>query len=347
MIPYFAHEIGHVLDTEDTSIWNRAKAQDIVPVTGYGQTNRWEDLAEFSRCFLQARADEARLKPLEMTHPARTKAFKALLYTKDNEFYAEYKDEYEEVMNQTGDYDKSVQVKLSLDGKYLTDKNGELVLTEKYEEATKNWQTWEALSAKAGSTKFKNKATGRMLTLTNHVLTLGEGTSMGLKSADDGYMMIETATGFALGKDMKVTMDKGAIWKIEEVGTIPFTGDFAIKLQVTGKYLAYNEEDGLHFEDKPFAWSINPVDEGYYIIRDKATGKAFDINGGSKAEGAKALIWQVTGGQNQHFKFVSDEYGAYTLELRHSGLNLTSTEEGFFQSSGDMGYMKWNLIRVN
>ncbi len=346
MIQYFAHEIGHVMDDQGNDIWNRAKAKDIVPVSGYGKTNRYEDLAEFSRMYLLAKSDPARLAPIEATHPARTRAFKALLYTKDNEFYADYKDEYEAVMNEAGDYDKSVQVKLSLNGKYLTDKNGELILTDEVSVATKNWQIWEAYTSKAGSTKFKNKATGKMITLTDSALTLGEGTALGLKSVDDGYMMIETATGFAIGEDMKVTMEEGATWTVEEVGTLAFTGDFAIKLSVTGKYLAYEEETGLVYQDEPFAWSINPVDDGYYIIRDKATGKAFDISGGSKAEGAKALIWDVTGGQNQHFKFVSDGYGSYKLELRHSGLYLTSSEEGFCQSSGDIGFVKWNIVRV-
>lgn len=346
MIQYFAHEIGHVMDDQGNDIWNRAKAQDIIPVSGYGKTNRYEDLAEFSRMYLLAKSDPVRLAPIEATHPARTRAFKALLYTKDNEFYADYKDEYEAVMNETGDYDKSVQVKLSLDGKYLTDRDGELVLADEFGDTTKNWQTWEAYTSKAGSTKFKNKATGRMLTLTDHALTLGEGSALGLKSAEGGYIMIEAATGFAIGKEMKVDMNEGAIWKVEEVGTLAFTGDFTIKLSVTGKYLAYEKETGLVFTDEPYAWSINPVDENYYIIRDKATGMAFDINGNSKAEGAKALIYKVTGGTNQHFKFVSNGYGAYKLELRHSGLYLTSTEDGFFQSSGSLGYVNWNIERI-
>lgn len=343
MIPYFAHEIGHVLDTEDTSIWNRAKAQDIVPVTGYGQTNRWEDLAEFSRLFLQARADEARLKPIEATHPARTKAFKALLYTKDKKFYADYKDEYEEVMQGTGDYNKSVIAKLAVDGKYLTDENGEIIFTDKT--ASSN-QSWEIYSAKAGDSKIINKATGRCLTVDNSALVLKEeGKSLGLKSVEGGYNLIETATGFTIDKDLTAKVDGDLAWQIEEIGKFAFTGDHTIRLQTSGKYLAYDGEK-LTYSDTPVAWSIAPVDKGYYIITDKATGKAFDINGGKKEEGVSAILYQVTGGQNQHFKLVSDGYGAYRLELRHSGLYLTSNDEGFCQSSGGLGYTKWIITKI-
>lgn len=344
MIPYFAHEIGHVLDTEDTSIWNRAKALDMVPVTGYGQTNRWEDLAEFSRIFLQARADETRLKSIEMTHPARTKAFKALLYTKDKNFYADYADEYEEVMAGTGDYDKSVIAKLAVDGKYLADVNGEIIFTDKASDMN---QVWEIYSERRGNSKIINKATGKYLVVNKGVLTLAEeGKYLGLQSAEDGYKMVDATTAFTVDDDLTAQVDGDLVWQVEEVGKLAFTGDYAIRLQVTGKYLAYDGES-LVFSDEPVEWSISPVDKDYYIIRDKATGKAFDINGNSKAEGAKALIWTVTGGTNQHFKLVSDGYGAYKLELRHSGLYLTATEEGFCQSSGALGLTSWNIIKVN
>ena len=343
MIPYFAHEIGHVLDTEDTSIWNRAKAQDIVPVTGYGQTNRWEDLAEFSRAYLQARADEARITALETTHPARTKAFKALLYTKDKEFYADYKDEYEAVMAGTGDYNKSVITKISVDGKYLTDENGEIIFTDKTSSLK---QTWEIYSAKAGSSKIVNKATGRYLTVDKSVLVLNEESkAVGFQSVEGGYKMIETATGFAIDEDLTAKVDGDLKWQIEEVGKFAFTGDYSIRLQVTGKYLTYDGEN-LTYSDEPTAWSIAPVDKDYYIITDKATGKAFDINGGKKEEGVSAILYSVTGGTNQHFKFVNDGHGAYKLELRHSGLYLTDTGEGFCQSSGGMGYTNWNISRI-
>lgn len=344
MIPYFAHEIGHVLDTEDTSIWNRAKALDIVPVTGYGQTNRWEDLAEFSRVYLQARDDEARITALETTHPARTKAFKALLYTKDKEFYADYKDEYDEVMAGTGDYNKSVVAKISVNGKYLTDKNGEIAFVEKSSDKS---QLWEIYSAKAGNSKIVNKITGRYLTVNNAVLTLSEENNkyVGFMSVEGGYKMIDATTAFTIDDDLTAQVDGDLVWNIEEVGTLPFTGDYAISLQVTGKYLTYDGEK-LTYSDQPTAWNIAPVDKNYYIITDKATGKAFDINGGKKEEGVSAILYQVTGGQNQHFKIVGDGFGAYRLELRHSGLYLTSNDEGFCQSSGSLGYTKWNLVKI-
>lgn len=105
MVQMFAHELGHVMDNGriDNNVWLRAIAHDMVPVTGYGNTTRWEDLAEYSRMYLLARGDEDRIAAIEKTYPARTVAYKALLYAVDNEYYADYKDEYEIATAPIGD----------------------------------------------------------------------------------------------------------------------------------------------------------------------------------------------------------------------------------------------------
>lgn len=345
MVQYFAHEIGHVMDTEDTSIWQRAIVQDMIPVTGYGNTNRWEDLAEFSRMYLLARGDEARTAPIEMTYPARAKAYKALLYTKDNEFYAEYKDEYEEVINAVDDYSRSGEVRLSHEGRYLTDESGRLVFMDAA--ASSDLQTWEIYSEKAGSSKLRNKGTGRYITLSGSALALGdEGTAFGLKSTTGGYLLIDTATGFAINRDMSVTTEKGAVWSLEEIGNLPFAGDFTLRLQASGKYLSCSENN-LTLSDTPVTWNFNPVDPEYIIIKDKSTGKTIDISGGSESEGAKAIMYSVTGGKNQHFRLVSNGDGTYKLEIRHSGLYLTYIEDGFCQTSGKFGDYEWTVERAN
>ncbi len=343
MVQMFAHELGHVMDNgrQDNNVWYRAIAQDMVPVTGYGNTNRWEDLAEFSRLYLLARGDEDRIAAIEKTYPARTKAYKGLLYAVDNEFYKDYKDEYEETLYAVGDYDESGYVQITLDGKYLTDSNGTLTLEEK-RDVIADWQTWEVYTLNKGASRVRNKATGRYLTFENNTLTLGSVTDIGFKTVDGGYYMVQASTGFVIDGSFNVSLEDGAVWKVENAGRIPYAGDYKLKLSLTGEYLSFEEGAGLSFGEKEAVWTIVPVDKGYYLIMDKETGKVFDISGNSTAEGAKAILYSVTGGTNQHFSFVNNGDGTYMLKLAHSGLYLEATPEGLCQGDGS----RWILERA-
>ena len=344
MVQMFAHELGHVMDNgrQDNNVWYRAIAQDMVPVTGYGNTNRWEDLAEYSRLYLLARGDDARVTAIENTYPARAKAYKGLLYAVDNEFYADYKDEYEETLNAVGDWDKSMQIKLSLNGKYLTDKNGTLTLCDE-SVAIAAWQTWEVYTRSAGSSVFRNKATGKYVALVNGALTLGDASALGLKQVEDEefYEIVDASTGFVIDESFAVNMEDGAMWKVEAVGNIPNAGEKTLSLRSTGEKLAFVEGEGLSMKEEGNKWELVPVEKDYYLVMDKATGKVFDISGNSTASGASAILYSVTGGSNQHFKLVNNGDGSYKLQLRHSGLFLTWTEDGLCQSDGREGYVNW------
>lgn len=95
-----AHELGHVLDTTlttDYSIWEEAIKADGLPISGYGNNNRTEDLAEYSRLFHMARRSDEVLAAVEAVYPNRAKAYRALLYAGDSEYYAQYKADYEEL----------------------------------------------------------------------------------------------------------------------------------------------------------------------------------------------------------------------------------------------------------
>ncbi len=342
MVQMFAHELGHVMDNgrQDTNVWYRAIAQDMVPVTGYGNTNRWEDLAEFSRLYLLAKGDDARIEAIEKTYPARTKAYKALLYVLDNEFYACYEEEYKSLQSTMGDWDKSAQVMISLDGQYLTDDNGSLVFVDK-KDVIKNWQTWEVYTQNAGESVFRNKATGKYITLEDGKATFGEKREWGIQSSEDGYSIIDSATGFVLDENLCVALENGLKIDIEEVGRIPYTGDKTIELSVNGEKIAFTEGEGLTMGNEDNAWTFVAVDKGYYLIMNKETGKVFDISGNSTENGASAILYSITGGENQHFKIVNNNDGTYKLQLRHSGLYLTRTNDGFCQSDGSMGYTNW------
>ncbi len=96
-----AHELGHVLDsnlTSDSALWDRARETDMAPMSSYGNSNRAEDLAEFSRMYNVLRTDKEALKELEKVYPARFAAYAALLYVSDREYFDYYKPYYEASM---------------------------------------------------------------------------------------------------------------------------------------------------------------------------------------------------------------------------------------------------------
>lgn len=95
-----AHELGHVLDSNlsgDETIWERAIEADAVPMSGYGNSNRTEDLAEYSRLYHSVKNDSSMLKIVEEIYPNRAKAFQALLYASDREYYSQYKNSFFEI----------------------------------------------------------------------------------------------------------------------------------------------------------------------------------------------------------------------------------------------------------
>jgi len=61
---------------------------------------------------------------------------------------------------------------------------------------------------------------------------------------------------------------------------------------------------------------FQPQADHFFIVSE--TGKVLDIQGGSKQQGAKLILWPFHGGLNQQFKF--DEHGFITSV--HSGLVL-------------------------
>ena len=344
MVQMFAHELGHVMDNgrQNNDVWYRAIAQDMVPVTGYGKTNRWEDLAEYSRLYLLARGDDMRVKAIENTYPARAKAYKALLYRVDSEFYAEYKDECEKVENIVDAITYSQIVTVKFGDKYLTDENGTLILADK-NDAKKDWQMWEVYSQDNMWGTFRNKATGRYIVVENGKLTLGENaTKIGFKAGEgnEPVKMLDAITGFCINEKLEIC-DDAAGWDFAFEKEIPYKGNKTLTLQVTGEKLGFVEGEGLMLSDDDNVWEFVPVDKDYYLIRDKKTGKVFDISGGSIENGASAILYSVTGGTNQHFSLVNNGDGTYKLQLRHSGLYLTKAEDGFCQSDGSLGYTNW------
>lgn len=117
-----AHELGHVLDsnlTSESALWDRAREADMVPMSSYGNSNRAEDLAEFSRMFNLLRTDSEALKELEKVYPNRFAAYAALLFVSDPIYYSHYKSYYEATMRFDDDDQPVFYCQISIPGTNL------------------------------------------------------------------------------------------------------------------------------------------------------------------------------------------------------------------------------------
>ncbi|MFI2433087.1 RICIN domain-containing protein [Streptomyces sp. NPDC018693] len=70
----------------------------------------------------------------------------------------------------------------------------------------------------------------------------------------------------------------------------------------------------------------------WYVLVNRASGKALDVSGGSTADGASVQQWARHDGANQRFQFVDSGGGYYRLKAQHSGKLLdvsgASTADG-------------------
>ncbi len=319
---HYAHELGHVMDMQRHDIWYRAIALDMIPVSTYGNNTRWEDLADFCRMFLLYRGDDEKMAALERTYPARFLAMKGLMYEVDPVFFAEYKADFDLVWEMFGDYDKNEIVKLSFDGKYLTDNNATLALSAN---SNSDNQVWEIYTQDVGTSRIVNKATGNYVTVVDGRLALDDkGVNFSFLTEGDGYKMVQTDKGCAVDGDFTVNYMCEDVWKMEKLGDITGVGTFRIKTE-DGKYLSLNEAGAD-------SWVITPVTKGYYTIMDKASGRLIDILDLKKESGIEAILWQNTGADNQRFAMTENADGTVVFTAKHSNLSLTMENGKVFQS---------------
>ncbi|MGC4034053.1 MAG: PA14 domain-containing protein [Tepidisphaeraceae bacterium] len=73
----FAHEIGHVLDshTGANAVWQDVMEADYCSISGYGNRNRSEDFAEFTRLYLSCMNDPEAVESIKQLFPHRYTAF--------------------------------------------------------------------------------------------------------------------------------------------------------------------------------------------------------------------------------------------------------------------------------
>src|SRR5207247_3827669 len=57
----------------------------------------------------------------------------------------------------------------------------------------------------------------------------------------------------------------------------------------------------------------------WYVLLNRNSGKALDVNGASTADGAQLIQWTRSDANNQQFQFVDAGGGYYKLRSRNSG----------------------------
>ncbi|MCX2946716.1 non-reducing end alpha-L-arabinofuranosidase family hydrolase [Lentzea sp. NEAU-D7] len=76
---------------------------------------------------------------------------------------------------------------------------------------------------------------------------------------------------------------------------------------------------GLLTVASPVATAATVDTTAWYVLLNRASGKALDVNGASTADGAGIVQWARTNATNQQFQFVDSGGGYYRLRARHSG----------------------------
>lgn len=374
MVNMFSHELGHVIDSYfivDDDVWSRALSLDIVPVSGYGQTDRWEDFGEFSQLYLLSRGDGELISAIEKVYPNRTKVYRAALYNLDNDYYADYKGEYEAVTKPIGDtsgIDEGMYYRIKPDyiaelpmppAQVLTNSGG-AVSFEDYDGS--DGQLWQIYIVDDELICLYSKADGTSLTIpaeygARAVSDDNIPTFIGPKRFSNGIeLLIVSETGYLLvAKDLfhkdrdsyLASAESGSGFILTPVEKIPGIGDFAIRSG--DKYLVPSSEDNgaplvLSESTDMNLWHIYKLPNGVGYITNVANGLAVDISGESVDEGAPALAYTLSRNPNQTWLVIENENGTVSFKAQHSELYLAADINGNIVQSA--ASYEWTLEAV-
>jgi hypothetical protein len=80
----------------------------------------------------------------------------------------------------------------------------------------------------------------------------------------------------------------------------------------------------------------------WYVLVNRNSGKALDVNGASTADGAQLIQWTRTNTTNQQFQFVDSGGGYYRLRARHSGKDVEVAGLSTADGAGIQQWSDWN-----
>ncbi len=115
-----------------------------------------------------------------------------------------------------------------------------------------------------------------------------------------------------------------AISRIRSGGALALVGEgsrLALAGGAKGESAALSEFSGADGQ----LWHFDPLggdDEGFFRIRNRASGLVLDVSGASKEAGGEVILWTPHAGHNQHWKIQWMAEGWFRIRARHSGLVL-------------------------
>lgn len=159
--------LGFILHgaSKEKIFWANAIKDDVIPLSDFALTNATSDFGEFTTLFFNMKDTEGGLEALERVYPNRFRAFAAMLYSCDTEYYAEYKTYYDALYSASEQEDAKggyFTISIPFTKLYLThDIAGDGYAH--FEEFTgADNQLW-TLSSIGESTVIKSKASGMLL----------------------------------------------------------------------------------------------------------------------------------------------------------------------------------------
>lgn len=367
MLTMFSHELGHVIDSDfkvGDDVWRRAINSDVIPTSGYGKTNRWEDFGEFSRLYLMSRGDEERMAAIEAIYPNRTATYRAALYNIDNDYYKEYKALYDALTAPIGDtsvIDGEMYYTIaSPSGKLLTNTDAGLSFSDPSDSDACLWQL--SVEDEQGI-KIFSKADGTSLTVASAEFNAAvacdsnNATFIGIMPGEsengrfDATLTV-SETGFTLTDDPALTLiassEEAAKFTFTPVEKISGFGLFTIKSG--DKYLIPESENRgarlvLSDDTALSSWYITKLPNNVGCITNPALDNfAVDISGASEEPGAAALAYTLSRNANQMWEIIENQDGTYSFKAQHSGLYLAVDDEGKAIQSSEK--FSWTMEEV-
>lgn len=357
------HELGHVLNfntLSDYNVWSYAESLDAIPISGYGSSNQYEDLAEFSKLYFMCRDTES-FEHLDEIYPNRFKIFSGMLYRADKQYYAhlqpyeKYIIQAEEALGKKTD-DSIVK---ELDDTYyyvirdkesgkvwtVTDSNAEsdvpVILTE-YEEG--NTAQMFRFEKNADTVRFYSKHSGSSLQIDDSAMpnkTINQyggywaiDDQFAVYKAEGGYQFESARYSLSIGT-MRDTLvagigGKGNVFELIEAEKNMSNLNYTIKINGTNSYLDAVDSENykvVSVTDNAVNWKVKEFSEGVCTLVHVTSGEAMDILDFSLEEGQKVILWSSTGGDNQ--KFIKEEAeGGVRFKGVQSGLYVTVNDDG-------------------
>jgi hypothetical protein len=348
------HELGHILDSNvlpNNDVWSYAESLDGCPVSGYGASNQAEDLAEFNKLYLMSLGTDT-FDDLKKTYPNRFAVHEAMLYRADPEYFAdraEYDgviEEIEEILEHRAD--DSVASSID-DSRYyvLRDKatgkvatvpdsslENEVALT--LEDYTGEDNQLFSVEVYGDSVRFFVKHSGSSIQFDDSALADKTVNQYGgywaiddrfaVYEQDGGYVFNSLRYDLSMSNDgVNVTQNKNAtVWLLEDAGENASNLSYNIK---SGSLSLKAGDMEITAEEEGDTWKLKDLGDNQYRIMNASTGEVIDILDLSVEPGAKAIVWSVTGEENQVF-IKEDVDGGSLFKCVNSSLYLTVGDDG-------------------